>query len=357
MYKEARIVISGYYGFNNIGDEAILYVIINTLKEKMPNVKIIVLSNNPELTSKTYNVTCVDRWNLKLVAKTIKTCDILISGGGSLLQDVTSNKTIPYYLLVVKIAQIFKKKTLFFSQGIGPVNNKHNYKLIKAVCNKVDALFVRDIKSKELLLKAGVKRSIQVSLDPVFGIKLNPNTKIEVVENKKVGIYIREWTNTDEIAKSIADSCHHLIKLGYDIYFVSMQYIHDIEIAKLVENIVKHPNVHVLDKPLSIEEVLAYTNSFDFIIGMRLHSLIMAYALGIPMIAISYDPKVENIMKEMNIDNYVYTENISSTQLIQHIDYLTENLFLQKQIIEKTLQSKTTQLEAPLNFLYECLKI
>ena len=93
-----KVVLSGYYGFDNIGDEAVLYSIISLLKKNIPNVQITVLSNNPDKTSILYQVEAVNRWNLKKIISVIKKSDLVISGGGSLLQDVTSNKTIPYYI-------------------------------------------------------------------------------------------------------------------------------------------------------------------------------------------------------------------------------------------------------------------
>ena len=95
-----QVVISGYYGFDNTGDEAVLFSIIQALRRtcKQDLPEIVVLSNQPEKTSKRYGVKAIDRWNIKLIYKTLKKSDLLISGGGSLLQDITSNKTIPYYL-------------------------------------------------------------------------------------------------------------------------------------------------------------------------------------------------------------------------------------------------------------------
>ena len=122
MSNTNKIVLSGYYGFDNIGDEAVLFSIITALRKEIKDVHITVLSNNPDKTKALYGVESVNRWDIKAVARSIKESDLLISGGGSLLQDVTSSKTIPYYLAIVKIAQFYKKKVVFYSQGIGPVN-------------------------------------------------------------------------------------------------------------------------------------------------------------------------------------------------------------------------------------------
>ena len=94
-----KLVISGYYGFNNSGDEAVLKSILTALQEESQrsNVTIepIVLSINPEWTTSMYGVRAVHRMKLKEVREALKESDGLISGGGSLLQDATGLKSIP----------------------------------------------------------------------------------------------------------------------------------------------------------------------------------------------------------------------------------------------------------------------
>ena len=85
-----RILISGYYGFNNIGDESILQAVVDNLRGKLSDIEVTVLSQNPDFTAQKYEVHSVNRKSVKDIVKAIKNCDLLISGGGSLLQDVTS---------------------------------------------------------------------------------------------------------------------------------------------------------------------------------------------------------------------------------------------------------------------------
>lgn len=92
-----HIVLSGYYGFNNIGDEAILYSIIQSLRRLEPEIDITVLSNNPEVTESLYQTKAVNRWNPAEILLALKQADGLISGGGSLFQDETGFKSVAYY--------------------------------------------------------------------------------------------------------------------------------------------------------------------------------------------------------------------------------------------------------------------
>ncbi|GAE92445.1 CsaB protein [Gracilibacillus boraciitolerans JCM 21714] len=117
-----RIVMSGYFGFDNTGDEAILQAIVDSLRKLQPDVSIVVLSNNPESTAAKYHVEAVNRWDIKAIAKTIRNADGLISGGGSLLQDKTGWKTIPYYTAVMRIAKFYRKPVFVYAQGMGPID-------------------------------------------------------------------------------------------------------------------------------------------------------------------------------------------------------------------------------------------
>ena len=147
-----RIVLSGYYGFDNVGDEAILFAIIQSLKEYHPGVNLTVLSNNPEKTAASYKVNAVNRWNINEVRKALKESDCLISGGGSLLQDETGMKSISYYSGVMKIAQFLKKPVFIYAQGMGPVKSKINRQIMKHVLQRSEMITVRDKHSKSCLL-------------------------------------------------------------------------------------------------------------------------------------------------------------------------------------------------------------
>ena len=93
-----RVVISGYYGFANAGDEAMLAAIVGSLKDIIPDVAITVITGNCRMTRENHKVQAVHRLNFFAIAAAIRRCDILISGGGSLLQDVTSKRS--YYIIL-----------------------------------------------------------------------------------------------------------------------------------------------------------------------------------------------------------------------------------------------------------------
>lgn len=359
MEGKTTVVISGYYGFDNIGDEAVLYAIIGALRMQLPEVEIIVLSNAPQKTKTIYQVQSINRWKIKEVIQAIKKSDLLISGGGSLLQDTTSNKTIPYYLAIVKIAEWLKKPVVFYSQGIGPVNKGFNKWLIKTISKKVNHIFVREEGSKNTLLEMKVNTDITVAIDPVLGL----TPKKEVVEKvkksmgdkKAIGIYIRPWQNTQEIVESLVSPLKAMIEQGYDVYLVPMYYQEDNAVAKMLHKRLGEKS-KLLDRELTIEETIAYTANFEWIIGMRLHSLIMATAVNVPMVALSYDPKVKDFVEELKIKHCIDTEGINKEIVMHEINALLNQFSEEKMQLEESYQEKIKKVYLPALYIKELLK-
>ena len=151
-----NILISGYYGFNNIGDESILRTVIDNLREKLPQVDITVLSQSPAQTAEKYGVKAAARMSLWGILRSVWRCDLLLSGGGSLLQDATSGRSILYYLFILRLAQLLGRQTFIYSQGIGPISAPRNRRLAARVLRRTDGIVVRDAKSRDLLLGLGV---------------------------------------------------------------------------------------------------------------------------------------------------------------------------------------------------------
>lgn len=351
MDRKKSVVISGYYGFNNIGDEAVLSSIISALRKHMPNVELTVLSQSPGQTKALYGVRAINRWDIKTIMHTIKNSDLLISGGGSLLQDVTSSKVIPYYLGVVKIAQFYKKPVVFYSQGVGPVTKGPGKFLIKQIVNKVNHIFVREEGSKKLLESLGVNKApITVAIDPVLGIEpkkeVVDKVKALLVEGKKVGFYIRPWKDDQRMIEQIAHLAQYIENKGYHVYFIPMYYKEDLKISQEIANKVTG-NVHVIPQELTIDEVVAYTTQFDFIVGMRLHSLIMAHAVDVPMIGLSYDPKVRGFLNEVGTPYCMDVDKIDEAAFKDYVETLVSHLEEEKVRIQAVNQEKKQKVELP----------
>ena len=145
-----RFLISGYYGFANLGDEALLAQIVAGLKTRYPFAGIDVLSARPEVTAHEYGVDSTQRMDLRAIAKSIERCDVVLSGGGGLLQNTTSLKSLLYYAGILRSGIQAGKKTMIFAQSIGPLDF-FGRQTVRRFCSGVTAATVRDESSRELL--------------------------------------------------------------------------------------------------------------------------------------------------------------------------------------------------------------
>ncbi|MCT4585559.1 MAG: polysaccharide pyruvyl transferase CsaB [Peptostreptococcaceae bacterium] len=335
MYK---LLVSGYYGFNNIGDEAILKGLIDGIKEEDENINITVLSKYPSFTMKKHKVKAINRMNIFKIIKELIDTDVFISGGGSLLQDITSKRSIIYYMSLIFLAKLMNKKTMIYSQGIGPINKNFNKKLLKFLLNKVDIINVRDYKSKEFILKElKLDKDVLVTVDTVFKMK-KPSLKIgkkilsnlNIDKNKKsIGISIRPWMNNNLIIEEICKFCVEINKnLDYNIVFIPYHYYADLSI---IDEVVKKldletkESIYFLREYMYVDEYLSIVGNLDYFVGMRLHSLIFASIMKVPSIAISYDPKIDSFMKSLDKTASCDTDNIDSKKLLKDLKYIIKN--------------------------------
>lgn len=290
-----KIVISGYYGFDNFGDETILSVLVQKLKEFTPFIT--VLSSHPEKTKQLYKVGSIFFFCPCIFIFNIAKCDILISGGGSLLQDATSIKSLLYYLWVINIALFFRKKVIIFAQGIGPINNKFGAFLTKKTLQKCTLVTVRDRKSRMILTKWGI--NVDLVCDPLFDLPL-----IESTPTNKVGVQLRSFkTLTDELLRKLAKQVNKDFP-DREIEIFSFQDHLDLAVCQKFEKMLKEINPDIKTSLVfnqSSNGMLKKISELEYMIAMRFHAVLVALKYGIKTFAISYDIKVEKLAEDAQI--------------------------------------------------------
>ncbi|MEW6696478.1 MAG: polysaccharide pyruvyl transferase CsaB [Bacillota bacterium] len=304
----AKVVISGYYGFDNLGDEAVLFSILKTLRDLHIGLRIEVLSNTPEETADIYKVTASNRWKFSDVYGALRDSDMLISGGGSLLQDVTNIKSLLYYLGVIWLAQLMGKPVFFYAQGIGPVNTRLGRLVMRLVANRVNFITVRDEASRQDLEEMKITRpTTRVTADPVLGLEekfvdktigrsLLEEEGLDLsIERKLVGVSVREWQGLTDYKQVVAEVCDKLSRVGYQVVFLPMHHPDDLKTSEEVVERMEQPAV-VLSGHYSVVEMASLIANLDLLIGMRLHALILAAVMHVPPVAVSYDPKIDRFM-------------------------------------------------------------
>lgn len=323
-----KIIISGYYGFGNSGDEAILKTIIRDLKELDNDIDITVLSSNPELTKDKYHVKAVNRFNIVNIIKNISRCDMLISGGGSLLQDVTSTRSLLYYLFIVKTALFFNKKVMLYANGIGPVFYEKNRQRIKSVINNVGYITLREKQSLNFLEQMGVnKPQIQLTADPVLNYGFSDDELVKKIfsyegipfHENYAAINIRDWKLAEGFEKEVAKAADYL----FDTYNMNTIFVpmskDDIGVIYNVSVLMKNKS-YTLSKCYEPEDIIGILSKMKIVIAMRLHTLIYASINSIPMIGLAYDPKIEGYLEYIDQISAGDIKHLNSEQICKCID-------------------------------------
>lgn len=302
----SNIVISGYYGFANAGDEAMLSAIVGSLRDVMPDADITVITGNTAMTRRNHNVKTVHRLNFLAIAAAVSRCDMLISGGGSLLQNVTSTRSLYYYLLIIQAALFFHKPVMLYAQGIGPVQGEKARRIVQQVLQRVTVISVRDSESKRELAALGVTAPpIHVTADAVLsmhpvdkkiGLYLLKQAGVSGIR-RRIGIAVRSWQGLRGYKGEIAKAADVLQRtLDAHIVFIPMQYPDDVSAGEDIAALMK-TNATVLKDEYSTVEFMSLMGCMDAVIANRLHALVFAAIMEVPVTAISYDPKIDSFIQ------------------------------------------------------------
>lgn len=337
--KVVKIALSGYYGFDNSGDEAVLQSILFALQEQGQEqgvqIEPIVLSGNPEKTSAMYGVKAYHRMKPGSLVRALREADGLISGGGSLLQDATSAKTIPYYLAVLKIAQWLGKPTFIYSQGIGPVSRPMFYGWIRSVFQRCAYVSVRDTESAELLGKMRLPRErITVVPDPVMGLPLRgtgtddggaPDLAPDGLV-RTVGVSVRFWNEDRSELEALSRSLQVLLAADANVRLRFLPFhLPSDEVASqfVIDRLGDHGSrVEMVGGIAHPQDMLAQVAECDLLIGMRLHSLIYAASQFVPMVGISYDPKIDQFLHRLGMKAAASTARFDANALLEEAQRL-----------------------------------
>ncbi len=351
LQKNKEILISGYYGFKNSGDDALLKAIIQDLKVCRESPNIVVLSANPRETMENYRVKSINRLAPITILRHMNRAEMLISGGGTLIQDRTSTKSLWYYLMIISAALKKNLKVMLYSNGIGPLEKKKNIKATKKILDKVDLITLRDEKSEKALRDIGVdNKNVIITADPALDLDVADKKRgLEILSREEVpsgvkilGVSVRRWQNLgsdfeNEIA-AVCDYAHE--KYGYYTVFLPMQASRDMAILQNIGRKMKYKS-SVIKKRYCVEDMISVMSCFDLCIGMRLHTLIYAAVNAIPVIGLVYDPKISSFMDYTHQKHYIEVDKLSSDNLIKMLDECVANYDeLKKDLLENYSELK-----------------
>ena len=325
-----KVGISGSYGGFNIGDEAILHVMIRELKSALP-VEITVFSKNVEHTRQRYpaeKVVPVRKLAKDEIVQELEGLDLFILGGGGILYD----RDAEVYLREADIAVSKKIPVMVCAVGAGPLETFDAKLAIRDVLNKVQAITVRDPWTKILLQRAGVEKDILVTADPAFLIESEEFTdemlQREAVPLDKhiVGFSVREpgpaapSLTTAEYHTLLANAADFVIeRLDANVLFIPMEW-YDIQHSHVVMSKMKGvKRAFILRGEYAPTQIAGLMKRLDLAVGMRLHFLTLAAIAHTPIVPLPYAEKVEGFLELLELPS-VGIEKLSIGQLLAFVD-------------------------------------
>ncbi len=304
------VIITGYYGFDNLGDEAILEELLHEVSSICSKDHIVVLSNHPERTTALYGIKSVNRWKWPEYIKLFSNASLLVSGGGGLFQDRTGPRSVIFYAGQIFMAKLFGAKVFIYAQGLGPLKTLFARLLTRLAFSFADAITLRDSNSIAMLKSWGLEGKL--TADPVWALSPSPLPDLVVGvldslkdgENKMIGLSLREDPALKDyhlkyLAESIAATYPHSCVL-----LLPLQQNQDLPLLRQADKYLRELGLKtsILDSSLMSKPSywLSLMEKLDLVIGMRLHALLMALRASRPVIGIAYDPKVTILLKDFN---------------------------------------------------------
>lgn len=291
-----RAVLCGYYGKGNGGDEALLATLLQMLPA---HVTPIVLSGNPEETQRCYDVEACDRMAMLPVLSALRRSEALIWGGGSLMQDITGAVSPLYYAGLMILAQRMGLKTIAWAQGIGPLQRHWTQQLARHVFTRCSAVSVRDVGSAKQL--TAWKVPFTLAPDPVWALQSEPVPGLWELPAPRVAVALRAHPQlTAERLRSLTHALVNFQKATQTcLLLVPFQPAQDMAIAQAIQAQLAGPSqILTLSNPQQLKGVF---DGVEMTIAMRLHALIMAAAAECRCFALSYDPKVSQLMQDLSL--------------------------------------------------------
>ena len=325
-----RVVICGAYGRGNAGDDAILLAILTELRSIDPDLSFQVFSRSPMETRRTYRVNAFYTFNGFQAIRYFRKAKFFINGGGSLMQDVTSNRSLWFYLWTLAAAKRHHCPVIMYGCGIGPIQKDGNRRRAANVMNKyVDSITLRDPDSlKELEVLGVTKPSIALSADTTVSLPAASPEVIDGILNsrgipadgKYIGFILRPWPGFDARAKDLAAAADYAYeKYGLTPVFFPIEPRLDIAAAQRITQKMTAPH-HVLTEAFTAAQTIGILSRMQVVVSMRLHGLIFAASQGVPLVGIVYDQKVSSFLSYIGQDLYEGLDQLTQARLEGLID-------------------------------------
>ena len=330
--KRDGVVICGAYGRDNAGDEAILEAILREMRAIDPDLPLWVMTRKPKDTRLRHRVNAVYTFNVPGFSRRMGRSQLYINGGGSLMQDVTSKRSLWFYLFTLDQAKRRGSRVMMYGCGIGPIHYPSNRKRARRTINRsVDVITLRDRSSLDELVSMNIdKPEIIVAADPTVILPAEPREVADSLleaaglapaEQRYLGIAVRPWPGFEEKAPVFAAAADY----AYETYglipvFIPIEATHDVAAAELAAKYIRRAPCAVLPGTDIPGQTISLFSRMDVVISMRLHALIFAACHGVPLVGAVYDPKVSSFLDSVGQDLYTPFDRLDAETLKRQLD-------------------------------------
>ena len=323
-------LVCGAYGRGNAGDDAILEAIVTELRQVDPDLPVWVLSRNPESTRLTYRVNSIYTFAFPKFLWRMRKTKLYINGGGSLMQDVTSHRSLWFYLFTISWAKRLGNQVMMYGCGIGPIHSPANRQRASRVLQKsVDAITLRDTHSKDELEDMKVTApEIILSADPTVILPPSPEQAIDGIlesqgidpKGKYIGFALRPWPGFEEKAHIFAAAANYAYeKYGLTPVFLPIERRLDVAAARSAAQYMKAPH-YILQETGSSSHTIGLFARMQVVVSMRLHALVFAAGQGVPLVGVVYDQKISSFLSYIGQDLYADLSEVTAEGLRHYID-------------------------------------
>ena len=334
--RKARdgVVICGAYGRGNAGDDAILDAILQEIRSLDPDMPVTVLSKDPAATRLTYRVRSIHRSHILSWRKAMRKSVLYLNGGGSLIQDVTSRRSLWYYLYNIRSAHALGCRVQMYGCGIGPVTReKHRRMAARTLNSCVDIITLREPDSQAELQAMGVTSpQILLTADPALTLRAATEDETDSVllcagippHGKYLCFALRRWPGFEEAAPALrAAAAYAYETYGLTPVFLSVEKHLDPGAGRIAADGLSVPH-YFLDDAGKAGTIIGALSRMEAVVSMRLHALIFAAGQGIPLVGIVYDPKVSSFFRYIGQEQFADLSALTEDKLCRMIDRAVE---------------------------------
>ena len=323
-------LVCGAYGRGNAGDDAILEAIVTELRQIDPDLPIWVLSRNPDDTRLTYRVNSIYTFAFPRFLWRMRKTHLYINGGGSLMQDVTSHRSLWFYLFTISWAKRLGNQVMMYGCGIGPIHSPANRRRASRVLQKsVDAITLRDTHSAEELEDMGVtKPQVILSADPTVILPAAPAQVVDGIlesqgidpHGRYIGFALRPWPGFEAKAAVFGAAADYAYETyGLTPVFLPIERRLDVGAAQLAAQHMKAPH-YILSQTGRSDHTIGLFARMQAVVSMRLHALVFSAGQGVPLVGVVYDQKISSFLSYIGQDLYTGLDEVTEEALRAHID-------------------------------------